>query len=165
MSRCAHSDGVHSRSGARRCAGAPAAGGRRRDRRTAQILRENLDLRIVRRQPGTDRDAKARIVPPLGVEARPRGYDPLTLVSRRRHRPQGERKMCVGQIFQQQVLVVRVFTPDGVKAARDQSRRHRGSNLRVKRDSLQPELQRAPARSGSPVFRMSDARVCCAAPS
>src|SRR5215469_14367111 len=101
-----------------------------------KLLRENLDLRVVRLQPATDRDAKARIVPPLGMKARPRGYDPLSLFSGRRQWPQRERKMCTGQIFQQQVPVIRVFAPDGVKAPRDQTRRHSCSNLPVKRDLL-----------------------------
>jgi hypothetical protein len=44
--------------------------------------------------------------------------------------------MCVSEIFEQKMPFVTVRVPGRLEAARDQTRRHHGSKLRVERDLL-----------------------------
>jgi hypothetical protein len=62
------------------------------------------------------------------------------------HDPSAKCEVRVGQVFQQQMPVIRVIVPDGIEAARHQRRRHPGGNLRVERNLLAPRI---PLRTGT----------------
>ena len=84
------------------------------------------------------------------MEARPNGNNALALLQGRRHRPGCEREVRVGQVFEQQVPIVRVIVPGGIEAARHQRCRHLGGNLHVERDLLAARIPLRPYTLGHP---------------
>jgi hypothetical protein len=63
----------------------------------------------------------------------------------------------VGEVFAQQVPIVRVIAPDGIEAARHEWCRHLSGDLHVERDLSVARIRSAPARLGNTVLRIGEA--------
>ena len=65
-----------------------------------EFCRELLQLPIVGWKPSPNRYAEAGVVPPVRMKARPRTYDPLAVLHRRRQRPGRGDEMRVREVFE-----------------------------------------------------------------
>ena len=105
------------------------------------MAQKSLDLGAI--APATDGSAEPRVVPPMRVEARPGPDDSFALLARRRQRPRRRDLVRVGQVFEEETPVLRVFVPLRLEASRNQPRRHRRRDLRVERHLLPPAVPAA----------------------